>query len=42
MDRQAGTVALVKADPTAQSALLDLQAQDSVLAQLQHRKNSLP
>jgi predicted nucleic acid-binding Zn-ribbon protein len=32
----------VKADPTAQSALLDLQAQDSVLAQLQHRKNSLP
>jgi predicted nucleic acid-binding Zn-ribbon protein len=42
VDRQAGTVALVKADPTAQSALLDLQAQDSVLAQLQHRKNSLP
>jgi predicted nucleic acid-binding Zn-ribbon protein len=32
----------VKADPTAQSALLDLQAQDSMLAQLQHRKNSLP
>jgi predicted nucleic acid-binding Zn-ribbon protein len=32
----------VKADPTAQSALLDLQAQDSALAQLQHRKNSLP
>ncbi len=32
----------MKADPTAQSALLDLQAQDSVLAQLQHRKNSLP
>lgn len=42
MDPRAGTVALVKADPTAQSALLDLQAQDSVLAQLQHRKNSLP
>lgn len=32
----------MKADPSAQSALLDLQAQDSVLAQLQHRKNSLP
>lgn len=32
----------MKADPTAQSALLDLQAQDSVLAQLQHRRNSLP
>ncbi len=32
----------MKADPTAQAALLDLQAQDSVLAQLQHRKNSLP
>ncbi|WP_332666249.1 zinc ribbon domain-containing protein [Aeromicrobium sp.] len=32
----------MKADPAAQSALLDLQAQDSVLAQLQHRKNSLP
>jgi uncharacterized protein len=32
----------VKADPAAQSALLDLQAQDSALAQLQHRKNTLP
>jgi predicted nucleic acid-binding Zn-ribbon protein len=32
----------VKADPTAQAALLDLQAQDAILAQLQHRKNSLP
>jgi predicted nucleic acid-binding Zn-ribbon protein len=32
----------VKADPTAQSALLELQAQDSALAQLQHRRNSLP
>jgi predicted nucleic acid-binding Zn-ribbon protein len=32
----------VKADPTAQAALLDLQAQDSLLAQLQHRKNTLP
>ncbi|KRC63351.1 hypothetical protein ASE12_00410 [Aeromicrobium sp. Root236] len=32
----------MKADPAAQSALLDLQAQDSALAQLQHRKNSLP
>jgi len=32
----------VKADLTAQSALLDLQAQDSRLAQLQHRKKSLP
>jgi uncharacterized protein len=32
----------VKADLTAQSALLDLQAQDSTLAQLHHRKKSLP
>jgi predicted nucleic acid-binding Zn-ribbon protein len=32
----------VKADPTAQAHLLDLQAQDSILAQLQHRKNTLP
>lgn len=32
----------MKADPSAQSALLNLQAQDSALAQLQHRKNSLP
>jgi predicted nucleic acid-binding Zn-ribbon protein len=32
----------VKADPTAQAALLDLQAQDAILAQLQHRKKSLP
>ncbi|KQX76493.1 hypothetical protein ASD10_09355 [Aeromicrobium sp. Root472D3] len=32
----------VKADPTAQAALLELQAQDARLAQLQHRKNTLP
>lgn len=32
----------MKADPTAQAALLDLQAQDSILAQLQHRKKTLP
>jgi predicted nucleic acid-binding Zn-ribbon protein len=32
----------VNADSAAQSALLDLQAQDSVLAQLQHRRDSLP
>ena len=32
----------VKADPTAQAALLELQAQDALLAQLQHRKNTLP
>jgi predicted nucleic acid-binding Zn-ribbon protein len=32
----------VKADPTAQAALLELQAQDSILAQLQHRRNTLP
>lgn len=32
----------MKADLTAQSALLDLQAQDSTLAQLHHRKKSLP
>ncbi|MFC5679166.1 zinc ribbon domain-containing protein [Aeromicrobium endophyticum] len=32
----------MKADPTAQAALLELQAQDSILAQLQHRKNTLP
>ncbi|MET0449921.1 MAG: C4-type zinc ribbon domain-containing protein [Aeromicrobium sp.] len=32
----------MKADPTAQAALLDLQAQDAILAQLQHRKKSLP
>lgn len=32
----------MNADPTAQSALLVLQAQDSVIAQLQHRKGSLP
>jgi predicted nucleic acid-binding Zn-ribbon protein len=31
----------VKADPTAQAALLELQAQDSMLAQLQHRKLNL-
>lgn len=32
----------MKADPTAQAALLELQAQDSLLAQLQHRRNTLP
>jgi predicted nucleic acid-binding Zn-ribbon protein len=32
----------VKADPTAQAALLELQAHDSLLVQLQHRKNTLP
>ncbi|MGA8986870.1 zinc ribbon domain-containing protein [Aeromicrobium sp.] len=32
----------MNADPTAQSALLDLQAQDSVLAQLEHRRKTLP
>ena len=32
----------VKADPTAQATLLELQAQDSILAQLQHRRNTLP
>ncbi|MET0767737.1 MAG: C4-type zinc ribbon domain-containing protein [Aeromicrobium sp.] len=32
----------MKADPTAQAALLDLQAQDAILAQLEHRKTALP
>jgi len=32
----------VKADPSAQQALLDLQEQDSVLAQLNHRRAHLP
>jgi predicted nucleic acid-binding Zn-ribbon protein len=32
----------VKAHPTAQTALLELQSQDALIAQLQHRKNSLP
>lgn len=32
----------MKADPTAQATLLELQAQDSLLNQLQHRKNTLP
>lgn len=32
----------MKADPTAQAALLDLQATDSTLAQLNHRRKSLP
>lgn len=32
----------LKADPFAQLSLLDLQAQDSTLAQLAHRKKSLP
>ena len=32
----------VKADPTAQATLLELQAQDALLAQLQHRRNTLP
>lgn len=31
----------MKADPTAQAALLELQAQDSMLAQLQHRRSTL-
>lgn len=32
----------LKADPFAQLSLLDLQAQDSILAQLTHRKKTLP
>ena len=32
----------MKADPTAQAALLELQAQDAIIAQLQHRRNTLP
>lgn len=32
----------MKADPSAQQALLELQAQDSVLAQLNHRRAHLP
>ncbi len=32
----------LKADPFAQLSLLDLQAQDSILAQLIHRKKTLP
>lgn len=32
----------MKADPSAQTALLDLQAQDSTIAQLEHRRKSLP
>lgn len=32
----------MKADPTAQAALLDLQASDSTLAQLHHRRSTLP
>lgn len=32
----------VRADDTAQFALLDVQAQDSAIAQLTHRRNSLP
>lgn len=32
----------MKADPSAQNALLDLQAQDSVIAQLTHRRGALP
>ena len=43
MDRpRAGYGVPVKADPTAQAALLDLQATDSTLAQLNHRRKSLP
>jgi predicted nucleic acid-binding Zn-ribbon protein len=38
----AGYGVIVKADSTAQTALLDLQAQDALIAQLQHRKNTLP
>ena len=32
----------VKADPVAQTLLLDLQTHDSLLLQLQHRKKTLP
>lgn len=32
----------MKAEPVAQQALLELQAKDSVLAQLTHRRNTLP
>lgn len=32
----------MKADPTAQATLLELQAQDSILTQLQHRRATLP
>ena len=32
----------LNAEPSAQQTLLDLQAQDSALAQLQHRRTSLP
>ena len=32
----------MKADPTAQLRLLDLQAEDTAIAQLEHRRRSLP
>ncbi|WP_235833701.1 zinc ribbon domain-containing protein [Aeromicrobium chenweiae] len=32
----------MKADPTAQAALLELQSTDAILSQLQHRRNTLP
>jgi uncharacterized protein len=37
-----GNVAVVKADPNAQRLLLDLQGIDTVLAQLAHRRETLP
>ncbi|MRJ77931.1 hypothetical protein GEV29_15420 [Aeromicrobium sp. SMF47] len=43
MDRdRAGYGVRVKADPTAQAALLALQSTDAILSQLQHRRNNLP
>lgn len=38
-DRYGG---VVKADPIVQAVLLELQSKDSILAQLQHRKKTLP
>jgi len=38
----AGYGVVVKSDPAAQNALLDVQAQDSVIAQLTHRRGTLP
>ncbi len=38
----AGYGVVVKSDPAAQSALLDVQAQDSAIAQLTHRRRTLP
>ena len=39
---RAGYGVVVKSDPAAQSALLDVQAQDSAIAQLNHRRRTLP